>query len=100
MMMYNPLKVISNLLWVGDPVILSLLYRSFIRSMLNYDSVFCGSTVTSHLKKKKTISRQNISLRFVTGNLRQCPTMCLQIETLTPPLHNRKNTLIENIMDL
>ena len=69
------LKVLSNTNWGGDRSVLLTLYRSLVRSKLDYGSVVYGSALKSYLKCLDTIHHQG--LRFALGAFRTSPVESL-----------------------
>ena len=69
------LKVHSNTNWGGDRSVLLNLYRSLVRSKLDYGSIVCGSARKSYLKCLDTIHYQ--SLRLAPGAFRTSPVESL-----------------------
>ena len=87
----NLLKVVSHRDWGGDSQTLLKLYRSLIRSKLDYGSVIYGSARKSYLQMLDPI--QNLSLRLCLGAFRTSPIESLQVEANEPPLNIRRNRL-------
>jgi len=67
------------------------LYRTLIRSKLDYGSFICGSTRKNYLYQLNTIANQ--ALRICTGVLRTSPISSLQVISSEPPLHLRREEL-------
>src|SRR2546425_7831240 len=67
------------------------LYRTLIRSKLDYGSIVYGSARKSYLQMLDPI--QNLSLRLCLGAFRTSPVESLQIEANEPPLSSRRNKL-------
>ena len=84
----NALKIFSNPEWGGDTETLLHLYRSLIRSKLDYASLIYGSTRPSYLKMLDPV--QNQGLRLALGAYRTSPIPSLQAEAYEPPLHLRR----------
>ena len=87
----NLLKVVSHRDWGGDSQTLLKLYRTLIRSKLDYGSIVYGSARKSYLQMLDPI--QNLSLRLCLGAFRTSPVESLQIEANEPPLSSRRNKL-------
>ena len=61
----NLLKVLSNTKWGSDSSTLLKLYRSLIRSKLDYASIVYGSARKSYLQMLDTIHHQGLRLALV-----------------------------------
>ena len=87
----NALKIFSNPEWGGDTETLLHLYRSLVRSKLDYASPIYGSARPSYLRMLDPI--QNQGLRLALGAYRTSPIPSLQAEAYEPPLHLRRKQL-------
>src|SRR5688572_17312369 len=87
----NLLKVVSHRDWGGDTQTLLKLYRTLIRSKLDYGSIVYGSARKSYLKMLDPI--QTLSLRLCLGAFRTSPVESLQVEANEPSLISRRNKL-------
>ena len=67
----NLLKVVSKMDWGADRSVLLRLYRSFVRSRLEYGCAVFSSARKSYLKKLEPI--QNQGLRICLGAFRTSP---------------------------
>ena len=85
------LKVLSNTNWGGDRSVILNLYRSLVRSKLDYGSVVYGSARKSYLKSLDTIHHQG--LRPALGALRTSPVESLYAESNEPSLYTRREKL-------
>ena len=85
------LKVLSNTNWGGDRSVLLNLYRSLVRSKLDYGSVVYGSARKSYLKCLDTIHHQG--LRLALGAFRTSPVESLYAESNEPSLYTRRGKL-------
>jgi len=83
----NLLKVISKMDWGADRTTLLRLYRSIIRSKLDYGSVVYSSARKSYLKKLEPV--QNQGIRLCLGAFRTSPMQSLYVEANELPLHLR-----------
>ena len=92
----NFLKMISSTRWGGDPKIITTLYKSIVRSKLDYGSSLYGSASHSLLQKLDVF--QNTCLRLIIGALKSTPTSALCAETGIPPLHFRRNYITDRIL--
>ena len=85
------LKVLSNTNWGGDRSVLLNLYRSLVRSKLDYGSIVYGSARKSYLKCLDTIHHQGLSLAL--GAFRTSPVESLYAESNEPSLYTRREIL-------
>ena len=85
------LKVPSNTNWGGDRFVLLNLYRSLVRSKLDYGSVVYGSARKSYLKSLYTIHYQG--LRLALGAFRTSPIESLYAESNEPALYVRREKI-------
>ena len=87
----NLLRVLSNTSWGADRTTLLHLYRSLIRSKLDYGSIVYGSARKSYLQMLDTIHHQG--LRLALGAFRTSPVTSLYAEADEPSLHLRREKL-------
>ena len=85
------LKVLSSSDWGGDHTVLLNLYRSLIRSKLDYGSIVYGSARKSYLKSLDTIHHQG--LRLALGAFHISPIESLYAESNEPSLYIRREKL-------
>ena len=84
----NILKVLSHTTWGADRTTLLQLYRSLIRSKLDYGSIVYGSARKSYLAMLDPIHHQG--LRLALGAFRTSPTASLYVEADEPSLNTRR----------
>ena len=77
--------------WGADQETLLYLYRSFIRSKLDYGCIVYGSALGSYLRMLDPI--QNHALRLCLGAYRTSPASSLCVEANEPPLYFRRKEL-------
>ena len=87
----NILKVLSHTTWGADRTTLLQLYRSLIRSKLDYGSIVYGSARKSYLAMLDPIHHQG--LRLTLGAFRTSPTASLYAEADEPSLNTRREKL-------
>ena len=87
----NLLKVLSSTSWGADRPTLSHLYRSLIRSKVDYGSVVYGSARKSYLQILDTVHHQG--LRLALGAFRTSPVTTLYVEADEPSLYLRREKL-------
>ena len=87
----NLLKVVAHSDWGADRKVLLRLYRSLIRSKLDYGSIVYGSARKSYLKALDSIHNQG--LRLVLGAFRTSPVKSLYAEANEPSLQLRREKL-------
>ena len=87
----NLLKVVAKMDWGADRSVLMRLYRSFVRSRLEYGCTVFSSACKSYLTKLEPI--QNQGLRICLGAFRTSPVQSLYVEANEPPLYLRFDKL-------
>ena len=85
----NLLKVLSHTNWGADRTVLLQLYRSLIRSKLDYGSIV--SARKSYLMMLDTVHHQG--LRLALGAFRTSPVESLNVEAEEPSLYLRREEL-------
>ena len=88
----NLLKVLSHTNWGADHTVLLQLYRSLIRSKLDYGSIIYGSARKSYLIMLDTVHHQG--LRLALGAFRTSPVESLYVEAEEPSLYLRREKLV------
>ena len=86
----NLLKVLSHTNWGADRTVLLQLYRSLIRSKLDYGSIIYGSARKSYLMMLDNVHHQG--LRLAVGAFRTSPVESL-LEAEEPLLYLRREKL-------
>ncbi|XP_072392093.1 uncharacterized protein [Diabrotica undecimpunctata] len=92
----NFLKSINKTWWGADVDVNLLFYRAYIRSILDYGSIFYGSASNALLNKINVI--HNSALRTCLGAMKSTPIQPLYLEALEPPLNIRRNFLTEKFL--
>ncbi|XP_072398369.1 uncharacterized protein [Diabrotica undecimpunctata] len=87
----NILKVLANHNWEADITQLLNIYKTQIRSELDYGSIVYSSAKDSLLKQLDII--QNTALRLALGAYRTSPVESLYVEVDEPPLSIRRHRL-------
>ncbi|GBN31838.1 RNA-directed DNA polymerase from mobile element jockey [Araneus ventricosus] len=87
----NILRTLSNTSWGADRSCLLRVYRSIIRSMIDYGSVVYGSARPSYLKRLDYVHHQ--ALRLSLGAFRTSPIPSLYAEAFEPSLSSRRDKL-------
>ena len=88
----NILKVLSRTEYGSDKSTLLKLYRSLVRSKLDYGCIVYGSAGPDTLKKLDPVHNQG--LRLSLGAFRSSPVESLYVEAHEPPLEVRREKLI------
>ena len=83
----NLMRCCAGSSWGGDRKTLLLLYKSLIRSKIDYGSQAYGSACKSLLSKLEVV--QNTALRIALGALRSSPIISLRGESLCSPVLDR-----------
>ena len=84
----NVLKVLSHKTWGSDRLCLLRLYRSVVRSRLDYGSFIYGSARPSALKALDPV--HHLGLRLATGAFRTSPVLSLYAEANELSLERRR----------
>ena len=87
----NLLRVVSSMDWGADRKVLLRLYRSLVRSKMDYGCVVYGSARKSYLCKLDSIHNQG--LRLALGAFRTSPVISLYAEANEPSLNFRRKKL-------
>ena len=90
----NLLKVLAHTDWGADRCVLLRLYRTLIRSKLDYGCIVYGSARKSYLQMLDTVHHQG--LRLALGAFRTSPTESLLVEANEPSLYSRREKLSLN----
>ena len=95
----NLLRVVSSMDWGADRKVLLRLYRSLVRSKLDYGCIVYGSARQSYLRKLDSIHNQG--LRLALGTFRTSPVNSLYAEADEPPLNlHRKKVSLQDYLKL
>ena len=84
----NILKCVFSIDWGADSTVLSNLYRSLIRSTLDYGCIVYGSARPWYIKFLDTVHHQGIRLSL--GAFRTSPVESLYVEANEPSLEIRR----------
>lgn len=84
----NVLRSLTGTFWGSDPKILSLLYKSIVRSRFDYSSMAYINAKPNLLKKLDII--QNIALRIILGAMGSTPINAMEVESCIEPLTIRR----------
>ena len=87
----NLLRVVSSMDWGADRKVLLRLYRSLVRSKLDYGCIVYGSARQSYLRKLDSIHNQG--LRLALAAFRTSPVNSLYAEANEPSLNLRRKKL-------
>ena len=90
----NLLRVVGHSDWGADKITLLKLYRTLVRSKLDYGSIVYGSAKKHILKNLDPIHHQG--LRIALGAFRTSPVQSLYAEAGEPSLENRRMKLSMN----
>lgn len=84
----NILKVLSHKHWGSDRLCLLKVYRSVVRSILDYGCVVYGSARESYIRRLDPV--HNLGLRLSSGAYRTSPVQSLYVDCNEPPLCQRR----------
>ena len=95
----NLLKVLSHTSWGADRTTLLKLYRSLVRSKLDYGCIIYGSARKLYLQMLDPIHNQG--LRLALGAFRTFPVASFYVEADEPSYtHEERNSLYNMLQDL
>ena len=83
--------MLSSTNWGGDRSVLLNLFRSLVRSKLDYGSSVYGSARKSYIKCLDTIHHQG--LRLALGAFHTSPVESLYVESNEPSLYTRREKI-------
>lgn len=87
------LRSLAGVHWGSDPQILSMLYKSIVRSHFDYSTLAYMNANLSVLRKLDIL--QNKALRIISGAMCSTPIVAMQSETCILPLHLRRLQIAE-----
>lgn len=87
----NLLRALAGTWWGAHPSSLLLVYKSIIRSKVDYGSFLFSSASRSHRNKLNAMLTS--CLRTVIGAVRSAPNICLEVECGCPPIEIRSRQL-------
>jgi ribonuclease HI len=88
----NLLQSISGRQWGADRILLIKLYKTLIRSRLDYGAAFYGSAAPTNLSRLNVI--QNNCLRIALGCRKTTPISTMEVEANIPPLSVHRKVLM------
>lgn len=88
----NVLKYLSGRYWGADRTSLLMVYKSLIRSKLDYGSQVYGSASACTLRRLDVF--QNVCLRLCLGALRCTRVERMEVEANVPPLRLRRDHML------
>jgi ribonuclease HI len=87
----NLLRALAGTWWGAHPSSLLLIFKSIIRSKVDYGSFLFTSA--SRTQRNKLNALLTSCLRTVIGAVRSAPNICLEVECVCPPLEIRARQL-------
>lgn len=89
----NILRCLAGVWWGSHPFYLKLIYNATIRSVLDYCSYFVPGSAIESLN-----IIQNKALRIILGAMKTSPIIAMQVESVDPPLHLRRQYLADRFI--
>lgn len=89
----NILRALTTTWWGADPYTLIILYKSLVRSQLDYGCQLYAGASTSQLGRLDKI--QNQAIRICMGAMKSTPLMALHRESTILPLSFRREALMK-----
>lgn len=90
----NILRSLAGVHWGSDPKVLSMLYKSIVRSHFDYSCLAYMNINVAHLRKLDII--QNKALRIISGAMCSTPINAMESETGIIPLKLRRLQIANN----
>lgn len=87
------MRSLAGIQWGSDPQVLSMLYKSIVRSHFDYSILAYMNANLTYLKKLDVI--QNKALRIISGAICSTPKIVMESETCILPLSFRRLQLAE-----
>ncbi|KAB0797424.1 hypothetical protein PPYR_05842 [Photinus pyralis] len=87
----NLIRMISRVNWGADMHSNLKIYKTYVRSLLDYGCILYGCASNSNLKRLDAVS--NKALRLCMGAMCSSPGDVVQVEAREPPLSIRRNFL-------
>ena len=87
----NLMRSVSSTEWGADQRTLMMIYRSLIRSKIDYGCIVYNSASSRELVSLESVS--NEAMRISSGCFRSTPISSLQVITEEPPLQIRRDDL-------
>ena len=84
----NLIRVVAHLKWGGDRDTLLMLYRTIVRSKLDYGCIVYGTASSANLRQLDSI--HNAGLRLALGAFCTSPVSSMYTETNETPLEERR----------
>lgn len=85
------MKFLSHHVWGADKATLLIIYRTLIRTKIDYRSILYSTSKPHHLKRIEAIS--NTAIRIASGAFKTSPIESLLAEASEPPLQIRQKQL-------
>ncbi|XP_072394937.1 uncharacterized protein [Diabrotica undecimpunctata] len=92
----NAIRSVCHTSWGADPNVTLTFYKAYIRSIIDYGSIFYSQAAKTHLKKLDRLV--NKVLRISIGALKSTPISNLNVECNEPPLNFRRDYLTEKFL--
>ena len=92
----NFLRAVTGTWWGSHPTTLLLIYKSIIRSKLEYGCFLFSSASSSNLKRLNKV--QTSCLRNIMGYVRSTPLPGIEVESTCPPFNIRSRWLAGNFL--
>lgn len=92
----NIIRSCNKISWGADPEISLLMYKSLIRSVIDYGAIFYGAASNNLLYRLDIL--QNKTLRVCLGLMKSSPIEAMRVEAKEPPLHFRRQLLGEKFV--
>lgn len=89
----NIMRCLAGVFWGSDPKVLTMIYKSIVRSHFDYSCLAYYNCSPTLLKKLDVT--QNTALRIISGAMKTTPINALEAETCIEPLSIRRLTMAQ-----